>query len=404
MNGVTRMRTAAASAGTVLAALAMTAVAAAPAAADNPSGFSFNSAGEVGPGIHRESMVVGDFLFWRVFVQPGQKLSIKGSVDIPADFPHKQGPRFILNLYNPLREAIPLLDNPTNQLVPGTTHFEATSGAWTVGDGKKYENFDGTKGSFKEFKDDKYALRGSYYIQMSIAGAEGPQRGIVVPVKLEVSVEGTVVQRPDQPAGPEEEPRPTGGTGAGVPNPARTETPVGHDAPPAARAGGDDTSSVASDWGAPAGGALLALLLAAGLGYTLRRRFAVAAPGSPSPWSAHTSAAIPTHAPGPPAPPVAANSSASSGRHGFEPVPATAAPVPPAASPAPPPPIAPPTAPPVPPPVPERPEAPPPTGTTWRPGGVGQAPGTAPESHEVTQAFETLRPPEQPPGAAPRSD
>ncbi|WP_406290258.1 hypothetical protein [Embleya sp. NBC_00896] len=392
MNGFIRVRAAAASAGGVLAALAMTAVAATPAAAtpaaaaDNPSGFSFNSAGEIGPGVHRESMVVGDFLFWRVFVQPGQKLSIKGSVDIPADFPYKQGPRFIVNLYNPLREAIPLLNNPTNQLVPGTTHLEASSGAWTVGDGKKYENFDGTKGSFKEFKDDKYALRGSYYIQMSISGAEGPQRGIVVPIKLEVSVEGTVVQRPDQPAGPEEAPRPAEGTVPGAP-PARTETPVRGTAPAAAGADGRDTSSVASDWGVPGGGAVLAFLLAAGLGYALRRRFAVAAPVPASPWSAHTTAAAPTHTPGVATPPVAPNPSVSSGYPGFEPVS----------------PPAPPPAPPVAPPVPEPPATSPPA-LTWRPGGAEHAPGTAPESDEVTQAFESPRRPEHPPGAAPRSD
>ncbi|MYS87363.1 hypothetical protein [Embleya scabrispora] len=337
MNGVMRVRAAVAAVGAVLAVPTIGAMAATPAAAaDNPSGFSFNSAGEIGPGIHRESMVVGDFLFWRVFVQPGQKLSIKGSVDIPADFPHKQGPRFVLNLYNPLREAIPLLDNPTNQLVPGTTHFEATSGAWTVGDGKKYENFDGTRGSFKEFKDDKYALRGSYYIQMSISGAEGPQRGIVVPIKLEVSVVGTVVQRPDQPAGPEEDPGSTGGAVPEAPPSGGTRTLASGTAPPVAGSGGN-SSSVASDWSAPVGGAVFALMLAAGVGYMLRRRFAVTAPIPASPWSAH---------------------------------------------------MHPDTAPPP---------------TTWRPDEARYAPGTAPESHEVTQAFETPRRPEHPPGAAPRS-
>ncbi|MET7299615.1 hypothetical protein [Embleya sp. NPDC005575] len=376
MNSVMRVRAAAAAVGAVLAVPAVGLVTATPAAAaDNPSGFSFNSAGEIGPGVHRESMVVGDFLFWRVFVQPGQKLSIKGSVDIPADFPDKQGPRFILNLYNPLREAIPLSDNPTNQLVPGTTHFEATSGAWTVGDGKKYENFDGTRGSFKEFKDDKYALRGSYYIQMSITGAEGPQRGIVVPIKLEVSVEGTVVQRPDQPAGPEDDPRPTDGAVPEAPPSGGTRTLASGTAPPVAGAGGN-SSSVASDWSVPAGSAVFALLLAAGLGYMLRRRFAGTAPIPASPWSAHVSAAAPTP------PPTAASPAPLAGPTRFEPVSPPARPV---AQPRP-----------------EHPDTAPPS-TTWRPDEATYAPGTAPESHEVTQAFETPRRPENPPGAAPRS-
>ncbi|WP_406299991.1 hypothetical protein OG948_32985 [Embleya sp. NBC_00888] len=350
MNAVVRIRRIAASAGAALAAVLGSVMTATPAAADTTSGFSFNSAGEVGPGVYRESMVVGDFLFWRVYMQPGQKLSIKGSVDIPADFPYKQGPRFVMNLYNPLREAIPLLDNPTNQLVPGTAHLEATSGAWTVGDGKKYENFDGTKGSFKEFKDDKYALRGSYYIQMSITGAQGPQRGIVVPIRLEVSVEGTVVQRPDQPLGPEEEPRPTAGVVPGSPSPARSDSPVRAGAPPApaARADGGAGSSVASDWGVPAGGALVALLVAAGLGYAVRTRFAAPAPEPVSPWT--------DRLPGPPPPPAA-------------------------------------------PPAPVRDPA-----STWRPGVADRLPGTAPESDEVTQAFEVPRRPEHPPGAEPPTE
>ncbi|MFF7245469.1 hypothetical protein ACFZBU_16370 [Embleya sp. NPDC008237] len=394
MNGVMRVRGALAAVAAVLAVPAVGVVAATPAAAaDGPSGFSFNSAGEIGPGVHRESMVVGDFLFWRVFVQPGQKLSIKGSVDIPTDFPHKQGPRFVLNLYNPLREAIPLLDNPTNQILPGTTHFEATSGAWTVGDGKKYENFDGTKGSFKEFKDDKYALRGSYYIQMSISGAQGPQRGIVVPVKLEVSVEGTVVQRPDQPAGPEEDPRPTGGTVPEAPPSGATQTLASGTAPPVAGTGGN-SSSVASDWSTPAGGAVFALLLAAGLGYLLRRRFAGTAPApSASPWTAHMSPTAPAH------PPTAASPSPSTGPTVSAPAPPPTRPV---AQPRPAHPDTPPPTRPVAQPRPEHPDPAPPS-TTWRPDQATYAPGTAPESHEVTQAFETPRRPEHPPGTPPHS-
>ncbi|GCD92640.1 hypothetical protein [Embleya hyalina] len=259
-----------------------------PTADDAAGGYSFNGAGTLVSGVHRESLVVGDFLFWRVNVQAGQKLSVKGSVDIPTDFPHKQGPRFVVNLYNPLREAIPNTAAPPNQLAPGTPHLEVSSGAWTVGDGKKYENFDGTKGSFKEFKDDHYALRGPYYIQVSISGAQGPQRGVVVPITLEVSVEGVPVRHPDEPIDPDAA--------------TRTRTPAGAQSRPvadspthgAARTGDGDTSSTASDWGIPVGGTLAAFLVATAAGYALRRRSAAPAPVPVSPWSAHTR---------PPAPP-----------------------------------------------------------------------------------------------------
>ncbi|WP_439678983.1 hypothetical protein [Embleya sp. MST-111070] len=265
-----------------------------PAATDAAGGYSFNGAGTLFSGVHRESLVVGDFLFWRVQVQAGQKLSVKGSVDIPADFPHKQGPRFIVNLYNPLREAIPNTDAPPNQLRPGASHLEVSSGAWTVGDGKKYENFDGTKGSFKEFKDDHYALRGPYYIQVSISGAQGPQRGVVVPITLEVSVEGTPIRRPDQPIDPENDTR------------ARTQAPAPTRSPSGAAAGsaretagtpGGDTSSTATDWGVPVGGTVAAFLVATAGGYALRRRSAAPAPAPVSPWSAHTRPAVPPRPP-----------------------------------------------------------------------------------------------------------
>ncbi|OPC77450.1 hypothetical protein B4N89_43900 [Embleya scabrispora] len=268
-----------------------------PAATDAAGGYSFNGAGTLVSGVHRESLVVGDFLFWRVYVQAGQKLSVKGSVDIPADFPHKQGPRFVVNLYNPLREAIPNTAAPPMQLTPRTTHLEVSSGAWTVGDGKKYENFDGTKGSVKEFKDDRYALRGAYYIQVSISGAQGPQRGVVVPITLEVSVEGAPLQRPDQPIDPENE----GRTRTEAPPPTRTRTgAAGASARGAGRTADDDTSSTATDWGVALGGTVAAFLAAGAGAYALRRRSAAPAPTPVSPWGAHARPAPPPRPPGPP--------------------------------------------------------------------------------------------------------
>ncbi|MFE5334049.1 hypothetical protein ACFRCG_47415 [Embleya sp. NPDC056575] len=273
-----------------------------PAAAEAAGGYSFNGAGTLVSGVHRESLVVGDFLFWRVYVQAGQKLSVKGSVDIPTDFPHKQGPRFVVNLYNPLREAIPNTAAPPNQLTPGTSRLEVSSGAWTVGDGKKYENFDGTKGSLKEFKDDHYALRGPYYIQVSISGAQGPQRGVVVPITLEVSVEGVPVQHPDEPIDPDN------GAQTRTPPPAQGRPVADSTAHAAARTGDGDTSSAASDWGIPVGATVAAFLVATAAGYALRRRSAASAPVPVSPWSAHARPAtpprdLPPRPPGSPPPP-----------------------------------------------------------------------------------------------------
>jgi len=385
------------------AALATTIAVTGPAqAATSPGGFSFNSATDIAAGSYSESLVVGDFLFWKVDIKAGQKLTVTGSVDVPADFPYIQGPRFVVNLYNPLRETIPLLDNPPNQLRRGGGRYQATSGAWTVGDGKKYENFDGTRGEFKEFKDDKYALPGPYYIQVAISGAEGAQRGIVVPVKLDVTLENTDVQRPDAPAEFD--------FGAQAPiadAPAETAPAPSDDVPAApVAAETDDETSFMAAWGAPGGGALLAFVLA-GFGALLLRRRMLESRRAPSgiPSWAQTAAV-----PGPPPAP--------SWQH-VPRVPESGPQTPPSPglpSTAPPPPTRPtPPAPPAPPATAPPPAAAPQVGgaSPWARLTSGEsssasratAPGSAPESFERTEEFDVPpRRPEQPPTSAPRVD
>ncbi|WMX48669.1 hypothetical protein RGF97_33090 [Streptomyces roseicoloratus] len=154
--------------------------------ADAEGGFSFNSATPIGPGTHRQSIAVGEAPFWRVEVKAGQKLTVKGGVDIPADFPHSAPTGWTVTVYNAQRNATLCNDDhDSTELFAGKTgHFERVCGPWDI-----------TAPDDSKSDPDGYDVPGTYYIQAQVAEPDDKAKGIVVPISLTVDISGTA--RPD---------------------------------------------------------------------------------------------------------------------------------------------------------------------------------------------------------------
>ncbi|WP_160159844.1 VWA domain-containing protein [Streptomyces sp. WAC05374] len=224
--------------------------------ADAEGGFSFNSATPIGPGTHRQSIAVGEAPFWRVELKPGQKLTVKGSVDIPDGFPDSGTTGWGVTLYNAQRQETQCNDNGVTELFAGRTgRIERVCGPWEITERDDAGNAD-PKG---------YDVPGTYYIQAQVAEPDDEAKGVVVPMSLTVDVSGT----PRSEKGPvfffgddtARGPSPSGANGTGE------------------QAGTGGTPSAAKDDDSPVG--TLALSAGAGAGvlllggitvYALRRR------------------------------------------------------------------------------------------------------------------------------------
>ncbi|MFK0258563.1 VWA domain-containing protein [Streptomyces sp. NPDC090445] len=146
-------------------------------------GFSFNSATPIGPGTHRQSIAVGEAPFWRVELKAGQKLTVKGGVDIPADFPKSATTGWGVTVYNAQRESTQCNeDHRLTELFAGRTgHIERVCGPWGITEQDEAKSPD-SKG---------YDVPGTYYIQAQVAEPHDKAKGIVVPISLTVDVSGT---------------------------------------------------------------------------------------------------------------------------------------------------------------------------------------------------------------------
>lgn len=151
--------------------------------ADAEGGFSFNSATPIGPGTHRQSIAVGEAPFWRVELRAGQKLTVKGGVDIPADFPNTGGTTgWNVDVYNAQREMTQCNeDHDSTELLTGRRgHIERVCGPWEI-----------TEGDAKSSDSKGYDVPGTYYIQAQIAEPYDEAMGMVVPISLTVDVSGS---------------------------------------------------------------------------------------------------------------------------------------------------------------------------------------------------------------------
>ncbi|MFG2332838.1 VWA domain-containing protein [Streptomyces sp. NPDC048604] len=150
---------------------------------DAEGGFSFNSATPIGPGTHRQSIAVGEAPFWRVELKPGQKLTVKAGVDIPADFPKSATTGWSVDLYNAQRESTQCNDDhDSTELFAGRTgRIERACGPWEITEQDSGKSPD-SKG---------YDVPGTYYIQAQVAEPDDEAKGIVVPISLTVDISGT---------------------------------------------------------------------------------------------------------------------------------------------------------------------------------------------------------------------
>ncbi|MCX2182734.1 VWA domain-containing protein [Streptomyces sp. SKN60] len=228
--------------------------------ADAEGGFSFNSATPIGPGTHRQSIAVGEAPFWRVEVKAGQKLTVKGGVDIPADFPNSVTTGWNVTVYNAMREeTLCNEDNDVTELLTGRTgHIERVCGPWDI------TAPDDTKGP-----DPKgYDVPGTYYIQAQVAEPDDEAKGIVVPISLTVDISGT----PRSGNGPvfffgddaAQGPAPSGATGNGAPERDGAGGTTG--------AAAKDADSLVGRLALPVGIGAGVLLLGGITFYVLRRR------------------------------------------------------------------------------------------------------------------------------------
>ncbi|NUU20184.1 MAG: hypothetical protein HOV68_01525, partial [Streptomycetaceae bacterium] len=236
-------------------------------------GFSFNSATPIGPGTYRQSIAVGEFPMWRVDVKPGQRLTVKGGIQVPPDHGFGTTSAFTVATYNPMRMATmcaPDYSGRVEFFARQGGRFEQVCGPWEIAR-----------------KDDiptetaKYTEPGTYYIQLAVAEANEDKKGVIVPIDLTVTLDGTPRQEgtPLFDFGPETTTTPTGATvvagGPGATAPGATAPATGDPTDPSLdgkNAAKKDDGSPVADFALPAG-IVAAVLLLGGAGYYgLRRR------------------------------------------------------------------------------------------------------------------------------------
>jgi hypothetical protein len=233
-------------------AVAVLCWAASPAAAQDEveaviGGGSFNAAPLLEPGTYRDTVLTGEYLYYAIAVEPGQRVHVRAQVvDIDAEAYDHATSLFTINLHTPQREAVtPVVDED----VAGNGNTDAgivVRGGAGIG-GLRWDFYGPPARPFAESTDGSvYDGPGTWYVSLHPV-APGEPATIEIPVELELSVDGAPV-----PEEPDPEPTPSA-----TPRPAATPEP-------------DDGG------GDPSPGALLgigALGLAAGLvmGRFLRR-------------------------------------------------------------------------------------------------------------------------------------
>ncbi|WP_436773103.1 hypothetical protein [Yinghuangia sp. YIM S09857] len=150
---------------------------------DAQGGTSFADATPIGPGTYRQNLTVGQFPMWRVDVRPGQRLSIKGGVETPGDFPYDTAMAFTVVTFNELRQETICATDYSGRVVlfdRRKGRFEKSCGPWEIADPEKIRS-----------NNLEYATPGTYYIQLAVAEPGESAIGRVVPVDMVVTVDGT---------------------------------------------------------------------------------------------------------------------------------------------------------------------------------------------------------------------
>lgn len=249
-------------AGTAAAVLALITAASTSGAAHadgggKGGGYSFNSATGIKPGAAvQQELTVGDLLFWKIVLRPGQRLDVQTSVEVPGGYnpgpsPHYE--RLGVRIYDAVRQPM-LCDGASD----GTEMIYA--GHATAESGGRF-TAKCTIGTV-DYKPIEQA--GTYYVQAGIGGAT-LTRGTALPLTITATTGTGVTPKANEDWTP-------GSPADGTPGQQPADTP---EPSPSASVDMSATESVATASQVPPWMLLVGALLvgsAAALGTTVFRR------------------------------------------------------------------------------------------------------------------------------------
>jgi hypothetical protein len=244
------------------------------ALAEQPAegGYSFNNATPLtGPTTIRQDLVVGETLFWRIDLKPGQTLKLTSTTAFGAAYRPDLSlvvQSHLLTIYGPSREVASCLGDGQSSVsqddITGTVELTCDSGL--IGDGTS---------------DDEWSRPGTYYFSVATTRPAENVRGLVKPLTLNVEVEGeprpaaTLDYDPGEPVEGAVIP-----TAPPPPPPAKVEKKTAEPGgPDAAATSGANASRVL----VPIGAGVLGCLIGGGLGFAVRRIRSAGLPPPPGP-------------------------------------------------------------------------------------------------------------------------
>lgn len=214
-------------------------------AATGPAGgHSFNTGVEIRAGARlQQQLTVGDFLFWRITLKRGQRLTVQASVDVPGGYnpgasPHYE--RLGVRIYDTVRR--PLLCDRTD----GTEMIYA--GHATAESGGRF-TARCTVGTLDYQATDQ---AGTYYVQAGIGGAT-LTRGTALPLTVTVATGTGATPRPVEkwdpgtPAGKVPSTRPPAASPSSASSSAASSSSAEAAAPAPFRSAAKDRSALAAD-------------------------------------------------------------------------------------------------------------------------------------------------------------
>jgi Ca-activated chloride channel family protein len=208
-----------------IAVAALLAGATPAAAQDEPEpvigGGSFNAAPLLEPGAYRDTVLTGEYLYYAIAVQPGQRIHVRARVvDIDAAAYDRATALFTINLHTPQREEVtPVVDED----VAGNGNTDAgivVRGGAGIGD-LRWDFYGPPAQPFAAAADGAvYDGPGTWYVSLHPVAPDTPAT-IEIPVELELAVDGAPL--PEEP-----DPQPTP---SATPTPAATPAAEDGDEP-----------------------------------------------------------------------------------------------------------------------------------------------------------------------------
>ncbi|MER5227707.1 hypothetical protein [Streptomyces flaveus] len=175
-------------------------------------GHSFNSATEISGGaVVKRELAVGDMLFWRLDLQPGQSIDVQASVTVPAGYDTgRRYERLGVAVYDPVRQPV---------WCKGDDHLAAIDTRHAMARIGGTFRADCSLGNLAD-RDNAVQMAGTYYVQVGV-GLSTVNRGTMLPMQLTIEVGNGVAAEPE------------GSASAGIPPPDAAPPAVGTSSPAA---------------------------------------------------------------------------------------------------------------------------------------------------------------------------